>query len=314
MGAHAAGLLPFSLAERLEEPTHEMSNECRQAFPGRPVMRVALVQVDSPDAEPVPDRRARVDDLVRSAAGADLVVLPELWAAGYFAFDSYAGEAEPFDGPTVTAARGWARELNAHVHLGSFVERGPDGRLCNTAVLVAPDGEVAHVYRKIHVFGYQSREAELLTPGDDVRVAATTFGPVAATTCYDLRFPELWRGLVDGGARLVIVPAAWPAARLAHWRLFTSGRAVEQQIVLIACNATGTHGGAELGGHSRVVDPWGTVLTEAATEPGITWCDVDADEVERARTRFPVLADRRGDLNFTARPWTAKPHTSEVGA
>lgn len=265
-------------------------------------MRVALVQVDSPGEETAQDRRARVGDLVRGASGADLVVLPELWAAGYFAFDAYADEAEPFDGPTLATARGWARDLDAHVHLGSFVERDESGRLFNTAVLLSPAGEVEHVYRKIHVFGYQSRESELLTPGDDVRVAATALGQVAATTCYDLRFPELWRGLVDGGAHIVVVPAAWPAARREHWRLFTSCRAIEEQVVLIACNAVGVQNGVELGGHSRIVDPWGAVLAEAGTDEGITWCDVDPAVVDRVRAEFPVLADRRPDLTFTGQP------------
>ncbi|MCR6487895.1 carbon-nitrogen family hydrolase [Amycolatopsis sp. OK19-0408] len=264
-------------------------------------MRVALVQLESPADEPAADRRTRVGELARSAAGADLVVLPELWAVGYFAFDAYETEAEPFDGPTLAAAKSWATELGAHVHLGSFVERDAGGRLFNTAVLISPAGEVEHVYRKIHVFGYRSREAELLTPGDGISVATTELGPVAATTCYDLRFPELWRGLADGGAQIVVVPAAWPAARREHWRLFTSCRAVEEQVLLVACNAVGVQGGVELGGHSRVVDPWGTVLVEAGTEPGITWCDTDPGVVERARAEFPVLADRRTDLPFTAR-------------
>ncbi|WP_243716874.1 carbon-nitrogen family hydrolase [Actinomadura darangshiensis] len=251
-----------------------------------------MVQVDS-SGESVPERRARVGELVRGLGGADLVVLPELWAVGYFAFDAYAEGAEPFEGPSVSDARSWARELGAWVHLGSFVEMDA-GRLFNTAVLLSPEGEVAHVYRKIHVFGYRSREAELLTPGDELPVADTSFGRVAATTCYDLRFPELWRGLVDGGAQIAIVPAAWPAARREHWRLFTSCRAVEEQVLLIGCNAAG----AELGGHSRVVDPWGAVLAEAGTEAGVTWCDVDPAVVERARAEFPVLADRRTDLTF----------------
>ncbi|MCQ0014961.1 nitrilase [Actinomadura madurae] len=223
-------------------------------------MRVALVQLDSPDGEAVHERRARVGDLVRGLRGADLVVLPELWAAGYFAFDTYPDQAELFFGPTVSDAQLWARELGAFVHLGSFVERD-EGRLFNTAVLLSPGGDVAHVYRKIHVFGYRSREAELLTPGDEAPVAETALGNVAATTCYDLRFPELWRRLVDGGARIVVVPAAWPAARREHWRLFTSCRAVEEQVLLIACNAArrpgrrragrGQPGGRSLGRRAR---------------------------------------------------------------
>ncbi|WLW57000.1 carbon-nitrogen family hydrolase [Streptomyces sp. YU58] len=257
-------------------------------------MRIALLQVASPAEESPDDRRTRVGRMVAEARGADLVVLPELWAAGYFAFESYEERAESLEGPTVAAGRRWARDLGAHLHVGSIVERGPDGSLYNTAVLVAPDGTVAHTYRKVHVFGYASREAELLTPGDALEVAPTPFGPLGATTCYDLRFPELWRGLVDLGAKTVVVPAAWPAARREHWQLFTTCRAVEEQVLVIACNAVGIQeGGVVLGGHSRVVDPWGRVLAEAGTEEGLTFCEVDADVVDTVRSQFPVLRDRR---------------------
>ncbi|MER0246736.1 carbon-nitrogen family hydrolase [Streptomyces sp. HSW2009] len=257
-------------------------------------MKIALVQVASPADESPTDRRARVGRMVAAAAGADLVVLPELWAPGYFAFDRYAEYAESLTGPTVTAARAWARELGSHLHLGSVVERDAQGRLFNTAVLLAPDGSLVHTYRKVHVFGHASREAALLTPGDRLAVAAAPWGQVAATTCYDLRFPELWRDLVDRGAQTVITPAAWPAARREHWRLFTTARAVEQQVLLIACNAVGVQGdGVELGGHSRVVDPWGTVLVEAGTDEGVTRCEVDPGIVAQVRAAFPVLADRR---------------------
>ncbi|MEV4096551.1 carbon-nitrogen family hydrolase [Streptosporangium saharense] len=266
-------------------------------------MRVALLQVASPPEETPEDRRARVGRMVAGARGADLVVLPELWAAGYFAFDAYAERAEPLDGPTVAAGREWAAELGAYVHLGSVVERDGRGRLFNTAVLLAPDGTVAHTYRKIHVFGYASREAELLTPGDRLDVAPSPWGGIGATTCYDLRFPELWRGLVDRGAGVVVVPAAWPAARREHWRLFTSCRAVEEQVVVIACNAVGTQdGGVELGGTSRIVDPWGVVLAEAGREEGVTFCEVDPGVVERTRAEFPVLADRRWPPTTTPTP------------
>lgn len=255
-------------------------------------MRIALVQVGSPAAETIAARRARVADMVHSAAGSDLIVLPELWAAGYFAFGAYAAAAEPDNGATVTDAAQWARQLNCHILAGSYVEADAEGRLFNATVLVAPDGTVLHRYRKIHVFGYESLEAELLTPGSKVSIAQTTFGTLGATTCYDLRFPEIWRGLVNLGAEIVVTPAAWPMARLEHWRLFTQARAVEEQVLLIACNAVGDQGGVELGGHSRVVDPWGAVLVEAGSDEGVTTVDVDPDVIARARASFPVLADR----------------------
>lgn len=257
-------------------------------------MRIALIQIASPADESSTDRRARARSLIREAArgGSDLVVLPELWAAGYFAFEAYEAEAEEADGATVREFGPLAQELGIHLHAGSYVERLADGGLRNTAVLFGPDGKVLHRYSKIHVFGYQSKEAHLLRPGDKISTAPTPFGTVASTTCYDLRFPELWRGLVDIGARIVIVPAAWPAARLAHWRLFTSVRAVEEQVLLIACNAVGEQAGVELGGHSRVVDPWGEVLAEAGRSEGITFCEVDPEVVPTVREEFPVLGDR----------------------
>ncbi|NIH83273.1 carbon-nitrogen family hydrolase [Amycolatopsis granulosa] len=260
-------------------------------------MRIAMVQLASPPEESPEDRRVRAGSLVAQARGADLVVLPELWAAGYFAFDRYPERAEPLEGPTVAVAREWARALGAFVHLGSIIERDQHGRLANTAVLLAPDGTIAHTYRKIHVFGYASREAELLTPGDRLEIAETPFGRFGATTCYDLRFPELWRGLVDRGAQTVVVPAAWPAARREHWRLFTTCRAVEEQVLVVAVNAAGRQdGGVELGGHSRVVDPWGKVLAEAGADEEVLCCDVDPAVVDRVRAEFPVLADRRWPL------------------
>ncbi|WP_018685850.1 carbon-nitrogen family hydrolase [Actinokineospora enzanensis] len=251
-------------------------------------MRIALIQVASPAEETPAQRRERVAAMVADARGADLVVLPELWAVGYFAFDAYEHAAESLEGPTVTTAREWARALNAHVHLGSIVERDERGRLFNTAVSIAPDGSIAQTYRKIHVFGYASREAQLLTAGDRVAVSDT----VGLTTCYDLRFPELWRSMVDRGAETVVVPAAWPAARREHWRLFTSCRAVEEQVLVIACNAVGTQHGTELAGTSRIVDPWGTVLVEAGTDEGVTTAEVDPAVVAATRAEFPVLADR----------------------
>lgn len=261
-------------------------------------MRVALIQVASPDTESPESRRHRVGEMVRSSGNdTDLVVLPELWAAGYFSFDHYKDRAESLNGPTVSAAQEWARTLGKHIHAGSFLEKQNTGHLHNTAILVDPSGEVVHLYRKIHVFGYQSKEAQLLAPGNSISVTnAGPLGNVAATTCYDLRFPELWRALVDSGAHTVIVPAAWPAARRSHWQLFTSTRALEEQCVVVACNAVGTQRNTELGGHSRVVDPWGAVLLEADNSEGIFTCDIPETIVTDTRNEFPVLQDRRSQI------------------
>lgn len=222
----------------------------------------------------------------------DLVVLPELWGVGYFAFDRHAEEAEPLEGPTVEWGREIARNIDAWVHVGSFIESAGAGRCRNTAALIAPDGELAHSYSKIHVFGYQSLEAELLEPGDRLGLSASPIGMLASRTCYDLRFPELWRGLIDAGADAVAVPAAWPAVRLRHWQLLTSARAVEEQIFVLACNACGEQGGVSLAGHSRIVDPWGEILVEAGGDEDLVVADLDPALVGRVREEFPVHRDR----------------------
>ncbi|NIH86585.1 carbon-nitrogen family hydrolase [Amycolatopsis granulosa] len=264
-------------------------------------MRVSLLQIASRDDESPQARLRRVSRAVLAEPDlreSDLLVLPELWTMGYFAFDAYENGAEALDGTTVSAAREWATEFRLHVHLGSFVERDERGLLHNTSVVLGPDARIRAVYRKVHLFGYGSRESQLLTSGADVTVSEIGGVPTGITTCYDLRFPELFRSMVDTGAEQFAVCAAWPAARLAHWRLFTEVRAVEQQAYLIAANAVGTQHGVELGGHSRVVDPTGEVLAEAGRDEGFTHVDLDPGLPRRVRAEFPALADRR---------WTGRP-------
>lgn len=265
-------------------------------------MRVALFQIASPDDEPVACRVARVSRAVlaeRSLRGADLLVLPELWTVGYFAFAEYAARAEPFAGRTLAQARGWATGLGVRVHLGSFVAADEQGRLYNMSVVVGPDGAVENTYRKVHLFGYGSRESQLLAPGTTVATSEAAGLVTGITTCYDLRFPELFRSLVDAGAEQVVVCAAWPAARLAHWRLFTTVRAVEQQMYVVACNAVGDQAGVALGGHSRVVDPTGEVVAEAGPDEGFTFAELDPGLPGRVRAEFPALADRRWPVPTT---------------
>jgi predicted amidohydrolase len=255
-------------------------------------MKVALVQVASPDSETREERIDRVEAILRGVKGAELIVLPELWSAGYFHFDEYQALAETLTGPTVSMCARVAADLGVHLHLGSIIEAHEDGRLSNTSILLGPDGSVVHTYRKVHVFGYKSKEASLLTAGSSLPVVQLPFGAVAGITCYDLRFPGLWMELSTRGAEIVIVPAAWPAARREHWRLLTTARAVEHQIFVIACNAAGSQEGAELGGHSRVVDPAGKVIAEADSGEAVLMVDIDPQQVNAVRTEFPVIGDR----------------------
>ncbi|HZD69423.1 MAG TPA: carbon-nitrogen family hydrolase [Actinomycetes bacterium] len=254
-------------------------------------MRVVSVQLDIPAGETKAKRVERAARLVESLAGADLVVLPEIWNVGYFRFDRYAKEAEAVDGPTVSRLAAAAESIRAWVAAGSFVERDGD-RLHNTSVMLDRAGGVAGTYRKIHLFGYGSREPEVLTPGNRVSVVDTEFGRVGMATCYDLRFPELFRAMVDDGAQGFVVPSAWPYPRVEAWAVLNRARPIENQAWLVSSNCTGGSSAAGYCGRSMVVDPWGTALASGGDRPGLVTADLDPEETARARAEFPALRDR----------------------
>ncbi len=258
-----------------------------------PPIRAVLLQLDAGACAVAEARVEAVAERVAQLRDADLVVLPELWSTGYFAFDAYREQAQSLDGPLVARLAAAAREARAVVVAGTILEAASDGRLHNTAVVLGPDGELALAARKHHVFGHASREAELVAGGDDVPVAATPVGRIGVGVCYDLRFPELFRLHADGGAELLVVPAAWPAARREHWRLLVRARAVENQAFVLACNGAGVDHGTRLAGHSAVVDPLGGVLAEASDEPTVVRAELSLDALTAARADFAVLADRR---------------------
>ncbi|MGV9387502.1 carbon-nitrogen family hydrolase [Streptomyces olivaceus] len=255
-------------------------------------MRASLIQIAVNEDETVEARRARVAALVRAQAGADLVVLPELWTTGAFAFEEFGTAAEPLRGPTHEAMAAAASDTGAWLHAGSVPERGPDGRLYNTSLLYSPSGDLAASYRKIHRFGFDKGEAVLMGAGHEpvtVRLPDTTVG---VATCYDLRFPELFRTLVDAGAETFVVPAGWPERRRSHWTLLAQARAVENQAFVLACGTAGAHAGVPQAGHSIVVDPWGEVLAQAGAGEEVLTVEFDPAGAARTREQFPALKDR----------------------
>ncbi|MEV5382809.1 carbon-nitrogen family hydrolase [Streptomyces sp. NPDC052721] len=263
-------------------------------------MRASLIQIAVDEDEPVDSRRRRVAALVREQSGADLVVLPELWTTGAFAFEEFGRAAEPLEGPTYEAMAKAASDAGVWLHAGSIPERAAsdsgsatgDGTLYNTSLLFSPSGDLAAAYRKIHRFGFDKGEAVLMGAGRDlvtVRLPGTTLG---LATCYDLRFPELFRGLVDAGAETLVIPAGWPERRRAHWTLLAQARAVENQAFVLACGTAGTHAGVPQAGHSIVVDPWGEVLAEAGSAEEVLTVDLDPAKAGATREQFPALKDR----------------------
>jgi predicted amidohydrolase len=265
-------------------------------------VRIAAIQLRIDDGEPQAERVERAAALVRAQRGADLVVLPELWVPGAFGYRGYETSAATLPGPAIGEIAAAARAIDAHVLAGTVIERA-GGALHNTAVLLDPVGEIVHTYRKIHLFGFDRGEASTLTAGADTSTYALPgLTTLAMTTCYDLRFPELYRLFVDQGAEIFVIPTGWPAARLEHWLLLTRARAVEDQVFLVGCNQVGTQEGVELAGHSLVVDPWGRVIAEAGIDEEVLTVDVDLALVAKTRAEFPVLRDRRLGLPAPSRP------------
>jgi predicted amidohydrolase len=272
-------------------------------------MRVAAIQTTaSGDRDRnLEEAGALVDRAV--GAGAGLVAVPE-----YF---SVAGTpqvlralAEPLGGPTTAWAADLARRHGIWLLAGSFPESGApvagaEGRLHNTSCLLDPDGAIAAVYRKIHLFdvavtGAEWRESDTVAPGDSVVVAPVGDGTtLGLATCYDLRFPELFRILTLRGATVVTLPSAFTAVTgPPHWEVLLRARAIENELFMVAPAQVGTlpPGMPACHGHSMIVDPWGTVLAERTEPtPGVVIADLDPQDQARVRRDLPVLAHRRPD-------------------
>ena len=263
-------------------------------------MRVAAVQLNSNGDKG--RNLAAAERLVRESAagGAEFVALPEKWNLLAGGEELVAG-AEPLDGQSLTAARGWARELGIHLLAGSISERGAGGeKASNTSVLIDPEGADLAVYRKIHMFdvdagGVSYRESEHERPGAEPVVAPLGDLTVGMTVCYDLRFPELFRILALRGARIVAVPSAFTLATgRDHWEVLLRARAIENQVFVLAPNQSGEappHYSSF--GRSMIVDPWGVVLATAPDGEGVVVADLDLAAQDRIRESLPSLANRR---------------------
>jgi predicted amidohydrolase len=268
-------------------------------------MKVALAQIRVEPAAVDANRQRAVEAIERAAAdGADLVVLPELFTVGYFAFDAYARSAEGLGGETLSELASLAADHDVAVLAGSIVEdlersarQGrevpADSGLANTAAFIDRDGTQRAVYRKHHLFGYGSEETDRLVPGDALPTVEFEGFTVGVTTCYDLRFPELYRELLDAGVTMTLVPSAWPYPRVEHWRVLPRARAVENHMYVLAGNGVGEFETSTLLGRSTVYDPWGTPVASASDEPALVTATVEPETVATVREEFPTLTDRR---------------------
>ena len=266
-------------------------------------MKVGVVQMTS--TEDVERNLACAERCVGQAAedGARVVVLPECFAyLGPEDGKLALAEALPGGDPILERMQALARARGVDLVLGGFWERGASpGKVKNACVHLDAGGAVKAVYRKIHLFdvdlpdGTRLVESDTVEAGSDVVVTDTPFGRLWLSVCYDLRFPELYRRLVDGGAIALAIPAAFTLTTgKDHWHVLLRARAIEAQCYVLAAAQTGHHFGRRYSyGHALVVDPWGTVLAEHGEGEGAVVARLDPDAVARVRRALPSLAHRR---------------------
>lgn len=244
---------------------------------------------------------ARAETFIRAAAsrGARLIALPELFFWGG-PNDAELDAAEPIPGPTTSALSALARELRVFLVGGTILERVQGlSKVYNTCVAFDPDGAAIATYRKVHLFDVDLaersiRESTHRAAGAEAVVATCDLTTIGLSICYDLRFPELYRRLVDARARVICMPSAFTfATGSAHWEPLLRARAIENQVYVIAPDQHGRGASGVLNyGHSMIVDPWGTILARAAEGDGVIFADIDLAYLERVRREIPCLDHR----------------------
>ncbi|MQY41897.1 carbon-nitrogen hydrolase family protein [Epibacterium sp. SM1969] len=271
-------------------------------------MRVALLQMTSSD-QPEDNIKTAVDMIAAAAAGgARYVLTPEVTnclSSSRSHQQSVLQQQE--DDPTLAALRAAAAEHEIWLTIGSLgLKTGDaDGRFANRQFLIAPSGEIAAQYDKIHMFDVQVsaeetyRESDGYRPGGKAVVAQTDFGKIGLTICYDVRFPYLHRALAKAGAQILTAPAAFSyVTGAAHWHALLQARAIETGCFVLAPAQTGTHAATrgpsrKTYGHSLVIAPWGEILLDAGVDPGVSFVDLDMEKVAEARNRVPSLTHDR---------------------
>jgi predicted amidohydrolase len=247
------------------------------------------------------DAAARMIGEAKSA-GADYVQTPEMTNILAAKREQLFSVIIDEDADTSLATlRELARKLGIYIHVGSLAIKVSPDKAANRSFLISPKGDIAARYDKIHMFdvdlagGESYRESRSYRPGEQAVLSDLPWGRLGLTICYDLRFPALYRALAEAGATMLTIPSAFTQQTgEAHWHLLVRARAVENGCFVFAAAQAGKHeSGRETFGHSLIVDPWGRVLAEGGSEPGVVMAEIDLTEVAKARARIPSLQHGR---------------------
>lgn len=263
---------------------------------------VACLQVNSGE-----DMSANVAEALRLAseaadAGADLILMPENVAMMTWGTAAITAAARrPEEHPALAAFRDFARARQIWLHCGTLAVPAADGKVHNRTYVIDPEGGVAAVYDKLHMFdvdlgnGERYAESATFAPGDRAVAVDLPWGRLGLSVCYDLRFPYLYRALAGAGADFLAVPAAFTKVTgEAHWHVLLRARAIETGCFVFAPAQTGVHvRGRQTYGHSLIVSPWGEILADGGEHTGFVIADIDPSEVDAARGKVPSLAHGR---------------------
>lgn len=264
--------------------------------------RVGLIQMRS-GRKPA-DNVAAAATLIDDAAGrgADYVLTPEMTNIMELSREAlFAAIVAEEDDTSLAAFRDMARKKSIFVHVGSLAVKVSPEKAANRSFLIDPRGEIVARYDKIHMFdvdlagGESYRESRNYRPGELAVVCDLPWGRLGLSICYDLRFPALYRALAEAGATFLAIPSAFTRQTgEAHWHVLMRARAIENGCFVFAAAQGGLHENKrETYGHSLVVDPWGRVVAEGGTEPGIVMADIDISQIAAARSRVPSLEHGR---------------------
>ena len=264
--------------------------------------KVAVVQMDVTIGEPETNW-AHMDrllyQLVKPSAVTeknrkpDIIILPEMWNIGY-ALEEAPRIADMDGKRTISYFSDFCKKHQVNVIAGSIAMIEGE-KISNCAIVFNRNGEVVHQYRKAHLFQLMDEHLHL-TSGNDAGLFDLDGVKCGLMICYDIRFPEWARNYALAGAEVLFVPAQWPHPRLEHWRTLLQARAIENQMMVVACNRSGKSGDTEFVGHSVVIDPWGTRIAELSENEAILHAELDLDLIAHVRKKIPIFADRRPNL------------------